>query len=326
MWLSVDEVYNEYSLSWPANNIKGRIDSRWHEVDRGHQVVVSCSGDVDVERGDAADFVEHEDASEDNILSVEIWDDGTEYSKGYYVEPNNIRIIGYEKPKFNWWKFLGSGAGSFCICMIILVVAFILEYAPSFPKHINNYLKKSQNYEYVTSITGNEKQKADVYQYTGPKYYYTNTNTDENYFGNTTDEVAKDIINGIEGQTEYVTQEDDAKNASIAIVTSSEYCFIYHPEDDNSVVYIQISKRKYNYTSDNSLYRGSSNTNRWYRSHYYSSSYSSDSKKYSSTPSAYESYSGETIHDLGNGYYDSYSSSVRQSSINSRRSSSGGGK
>ncbi|HBR04691.1 MAG TPA: DUF4178 domain-containing protein, partial [Lachnospiraceae bacterium] len=38
----------------------------------------------------------------------------------------------------------------------------------------------------------------------------------------------------------------------------------------------------------------------------------------------YTSYSGDTVHNIGNGYFDSYSSSVRQSSINSRNSSSGG--
>ena len=139
-------------------------------------------------------------------------------------------------------------------------------------------------------------------------------------------DVAKDIINGIEGQTQSVTQEDDMADATIAIVTDKEYCLIYHPEDDASLVYVQISNRKYNYASDNSPYKSSSSTTRWYRSHYYSSSYSSDSSTYKSTPSAYSSYGGDTIHDIGNGYYDSYSSSVRQSSINSRKSSSGGGK
>ena len=98
---------------------------------------------------------------------------------------------------------------------------------------------------------------------------------------------------------------------------------IYHPEDNAEKVYVQVSKRKYNYTSDNAPYKSSDSDTTWYRSHYYSSSYSADSSTYHS-PSAYTSYSGDTVHNIGNGYFDSYSSSVRQSSINSRNSSSGG--
>lgn len=330
VWLSMDDFYSEYSVSWPANDVRGRISSKWHEVDRGHQVVTGCSGDVDVERGDEADFIEYEDITEENTLSAEIWDDGTEYSRGEYIELSDIQITGYKKPKFNIYKLLGSQVfWAFAFFIFILLFA-IADSLPPLPKYIDKYLKKSQSYEYVTSITGNEKQKADVYEYTGAG----NTSVSISYgsyksggsSSYSTDYVAKDIIDGIEGQTESVTQEDGVSDAPIAIVTKSEYCLIYHPEDDADKVYIQISKRKYNYASDNSPYKSSESTTRWYRSHYYSSSYRSDSKKYSHTPSAYESYTGETIYDIGGSYYDSYSSSVRQSSINSRRSSSGGGK
>ncbi|MCR5342713.1 MAG: DUF4178 domain-containing protein [Butyrivibrio sp.] len=309
-WLSIDDVYKEYTLSWPENGVRGRVGPEWHEVDKGHQVVVHASGDVDVESGDEADFVEFEDASEDNTLSVEIWDDGTEYSKGVYLDKSDIRVVGYEKPKVN----LVSG-DKFGLYMMVAFIVFgifasLIDYIPAPVKKISKYIKSNTNYAYVTSITGNQDQKADVYEY--------------KVTGVTTDTIAKDIIDGVEGETESVTQQDDILNHSIAIVTKKEYCLLYHPDDDTNRVYVQISPRKYNYTSDNSPYRSSDSTTHWYRSHYYNSSYAKDSTSYKRTPSAYSTYSGDTIHNIGNGYFDSYSSSVRQRSINARRSSGGG--
>ena len=310
-WLSCDEVYNEYSISWPANYIRGQIGPEWHKVDEGTQIVKKYSGDVDVDPGERASFVEYEDANEDNTLSVEMWSDGTEYSTGSYIEKTDIFVMGYEKPKKSSSNSVITG---------IVIVAFLLIAVNMFGgifsvlsgssgKSVGKYLKNSSYYEYETSITGQENQKADVYE------YYTSSSTDQ---------VAMDIIDGIDGETESVTQKDDLSDEEIAIVTKKEYCLIYHPEDDSNKVLIQVSSRKYNYTSDNSPYRCSHANTIWYRDHYYSSSYTSDSSSYKNTPSAYTMYDGSTIHNIGNGYFDSYSNSIRQASINSRNSSSGG--
>lgn len=311
-WLSCDDVYNEYSVSWPANTVNGRIGPEWHKVDEGMQVVKASAGDVDVDYGECAAFVEYEDASEDNILSVEIWSDGTEYSKGYYVEKTDIYVMGYKKPKkfSNCMSSIIMIIVCFAVVLLFNVIAQMDNSSNSSNKSISKYVKNSSLYTYETSITGQEKQKADVYD-----FYYT---------PETTDYVAQDIINGIEGYTQSVTQKDDQDDAEIAIVTDKEYCLVYHAEDDADHVYVQISSRKYNYTSNNAPYRCSDSDLRWYRSHYYSSSYKSDSVTYKNTPSAYEMYDGDTIHNIGNGYFDSYSSSIRQQSINRRNSSSGG--
>lgn len=310
-WLSCDEVYNEYSISWPANYIRGQIGPEWHKVDEGTQIVQKYGGDVDVDPGERASFVEYEDASEDNTLSVEMWSEGTEYSTGSYIEKTDIFVMGYEKPK-------KSSSNSVMTCIVIVAFLFIglnmlngifSLFSGSSGKSVSKYLKNSSYYEYETSITGQENQKADVYE------YYTSSSTDQ---------VAMDIIDGIDGETESVTQKDDLSDEEIAIVTKKEYCLIYHPEDDSNKVLIQVSSRKYNYTSDNSPYRCSHANTIWYRDHYYSSSYSSDSSSYKNTPSAYTMYDGSTIHNIGNGYFDSYSNSIRQASINSRNSSSGG--
>ncbi len=74
-WLSCDDVYNEYSISWPANDVMGQIGPEWHKVDEGTQVVQSAEGDVDVDPGERASFVEYEDDAKEHTLSVEIWSD-----------------------------------------------------------------------------------------------------------------------------------------------------------------------------------------------------------------------------------------------------------
>lgn len=310
-WLSMDDEYKEYSLSWPANDVSGRIGPEWHEVDRGEQVVVRYGGDVDVDPGERASFIEYEDAAEDNILSVEIWSDGTEFSKGYYIEMNEIEVTGFTELRHSGGSSANTIVGAMVSMFLVATFLFIVigAIASTSGKSIAKYLKDSSSYNYETSITGNAKQKADVYAY---------------YLNSTTDDVAKMIITAIEGNTESVTQADEQENNDIAILTKKEYCLIYHPEDNPDKVYVQISSRKYNYSSDNAPYKSSSRTHTWYRSHYYSSGYTSDVSSYKSTPSAYSNYNGTTIHNIGNGYFDSYSSSIKQSSINSRNSSSGG--
>ena len=199
-------------------------------------------------------------------------------------------------------------AGIFCIAFFVALTGNG-GLSLGINKNISKYLEGSEKYVFETSLTGNEDQKATVYAYDTPA---------------TTDDVAKDIIQGIEGYTRSVTQKDDKNDQEIAILTDKEYCLIYHPEDEEQKVYVQVSGRKYNYTSDNAPYRISRAGTLWYRAHYYSSGYPSDSSSYKGTPSAYSMYNGTTIHNIGNGYFDSYSSSIRQSSINSRQSSSGG--
>ena len=308
-WLSCDEVYNEYSISWPANQVRGKIGPEWHKVDKGTQVVRSYSGDVDVDPGETASFIEYEDQSTDHTLSVEIWSDGTEYSKGEYIEKKDILEVGFEKPAKSMEDIVANMIMVFTVFAILCAFLSPLISRLSTNKSISKYLSKSSLYTHETSITGNEKQKADVY------VYYTSA---------TTDSVAKDIIQGINGYTESVTQKDETADEEIAIMTKDEYCLVYHPEEEEDVVYVQVSNRKYNYTSSNAPYRISTANATWYRNHYYSAGYSSDASSYKRTPSAYTMYEGTTIHNIGNGYFDTYANSVKQSSINSRNSSSGG--
>ena len=276
--------------------------------------MVRCAGgDVDVDPGESAHFVEYEDASEEHTLSVEVWEDGSEFSRGEYIEKSDIVETGYEEHSAGNGISANQGvlvmACIFCICCFVALIGNHVSSYLGVNKNISKYLESSEKYVFETSLSGNENQKATVYVYHTPA---------------TTDDVARDIIQGIAGYTESVTQKDDKNNQEIAILTNQEYCLVYHPENEEQKVYIQVSGRKYNYTSDNAPYRISRAGTSWYRSHYYSSGYSSDSSTYKGTPSAYSMYNGTTIHNIGNGYFDSYSSSIRQSSINSRQSSNGG--
>lgn len=319
-WLSVDDYYQEYSLSWPANDVRGSIGPEWHKVDEGTQIVKSYAGAVDVDPGERADFVEYEDATEEKTLSVEIWSDGTEYSRGEYVEKEEISVVYLATATSNFSSgSFSSGSKTPSAVTIVAVAAVFLTFIPGIlggilggiggSSKIANYLKNSSLFKYETSITGNEKQTATVYSYKSAAK---------------TDDVAKAIINGISGDTESVTQRDDKEDEEIAILTKKEYCLIYHPEDDKNTVLVQISNRKYNYTSDKEPYRSSKSVSGWYRKHYYSSGYKHDMSSYGKSSSAYSMYSGDTIHNIGNGYFDTYSKSVKQSSVSSRNSSSGG--
>lgn len=314
-WLSWDEEYQEYSISWPSSLDGGMIDSKWHKVDEGTQVVLSSFGDVDVDIGETANFVEYEDETEEETLSLEIWEDGTEVSEGCYLDRNEIEFIGVKKvkksKKISTWIFL---------LLFIIVVPQVLSVAMDLvysiferPVTIEQHISSSTFYEYITSVTGNENQKANVYRY---------KNFSDQLL---TDVVARDIIDGIEGKTELVTENaGNVEDGSISIVTKKEYCLIYYPQEKEKAVYVQVSDRKYNYSSDNDPYHARKSTNSWYHRHYYSSAFPKDSSKWKSIPSSYNMYDGPIMQDLGNGYYDMYASSVRRSSLGSRSSDGGG--
>ena len=311
-WLSIDNHYREYSISKAASSV---TRSGYHEVDRGREVVVGIWGKVDVEIGDQADFVEYEDRTEEKIISVETWDDGEEISTGYYLDADEISLKYGNRPGSSYPSAShGNKANKFVKAFVVLF--FTMVFAMPFlsgvlsgisnRNAIRNYLKESSGYSYVTSITGKDKQKAQVYK---SEYYDLDT-------------AAKGIISIIEGNTEDVQQNTEDGDNSIAILTSNEYCLVY--EDEKGDVYVQISSRKFAYTTDSEPYNARSGTRIYYRRYYYSRGYYGDSSRYKRFSSPYSSYSDGTIQSNDSDIYSSYSSSVRQESIISRSSSGGG--
>ena len=84
-WLSVDNDYEEYAIYTQAGSKKGFSESEilskgFKEADFGKANVISFAGNVDVENGDWVRYREFEDISEENIISIEEWEDETEYS------------------------------------------------------------------------------------------------------------------------------------------------------------------------------------------------------------------------------------------------------
>ena len=326
-WLSCDDIYKEYSISEGAWNVSR---AGYHLVDSGEEIVDAVWGSVDVEVGDRAQFMEYEDATEEKIISSEIWDDGEEISVGYYLDPEEIESCGdglsydpagsggglsYASTGFGGGRSgmdtkkvsnLVSVISVLIICLIPLVnLASIFGF--SLKSHsIEKYVKKSTSYGYLTSITGEQKQKAQVYR---------------SFLD--LDATARDIIDGIEGDTEDVQQNTEDGDNTIAILTAKEYCLIYVSEDNE--VLVQISSRKYAYTTDATPYRSRARTYRYFRRFYYSRGYAYDSTRYGKNTSPYSA-GGDSMlaSDSSSDFYHSYSDSVRQSSIRSRSSSGGG--
>lgn len=306
-WLSIDETYREYSISEGVRHCS--LDG-YHQVDSGTQQVIGRWGSVDVEFGDRARFIEYEDETEELIISSEIWDDGEEVSVGYYLDPEEIQFIssGNTTNVSYGGSFSPKSSRLIVWCVIVaglFVVLVVKGLFQSNGKSIEKVLKESSYFQYTTSITGAQNQKAQVYK--------SSLNLDQ---------TVKKIITGIEGNTVDVQQNNEDNDDSVAILTKSEYCLVYQSDDDE--VLVQISSRKYAYTSDRKPYKSRSYTHRFYRRYYYSKGYTSDSSTYKGDSSSYTGYSDTPISSNTSDTYNTYSSSVRQASINSRKSSGGG--
>lgn len=319
-WLSYDEEFKEYSVSETTGSAS---TADFHEVDRGREEVMGAWGDVDVEIGDAADFVEFEDVTEEKIISWETWDDGLEVSTGYYLDENEVEKIGQSDDRYGGGNPYGgnrsTGArktvGQGKMIALILVIFFgmpflsmllsIISVQSQEKAAISKYLKESPAYTYVTSITGSQNEKADVYQTIGD-----------------IDWTAKDIIDTIDGNTVDVQQNTEDGDGAVAILTSTEYCLVYTSEDGDTLV--QISTRKYAYYNDDAPYRSDTRTRRYYSGFYYSRGYNSDASSYGTGSSPYDGYTGDAVGSSDFDTYNSYSNSVRQSSVDSRYSSGGG--
>lgn len=315
-WLSYDFAYNEYSIS----EVVGYADMNgYHEVDNGTELVEGAWGDVDVEVGDRAVFVEYEDSTEEYIISYEQWEDMNEWSRGYYLDSNEVTLVSRNSasnPYVSNYNFPNQNTGNLKpkvgLVKVVMMFTMIISaffgiksvYGGLTNTSVLKYLKKSSSYEYVTSITGSTSKDADVYK-----------------SGLTLDGTARDIINAIDGKTESVQQNNEDDDKSIAILTKKEYCYIYISEDNE--VLVQISSREYAYANDSSLYHSNDYSDRYYRRYYYSRGYTSDSTTYD-TYSPYSSYDDTTINSNSSDIYSSYASSVRQASVSSRNSSGGG--
>ena len=316
-WLSVDNAYNEFSLS-KAN--PGASTFGYHVVDSGVARVTSAMGEVDVVVGDEVSFEEYEDREEEKIISVEHWADGTEISSGYYLDSWEFGKDGEYTPRIGGG---GSSSAKGLVSGIFFIFWLICFCGPLFSglfsgnKKIESYVKKSALYQYTTSITGEDKQNANVYEYISGSSLLQNYSEQEALM-----HVAQDIIDGVEGNSESIQQNDEKDDKTVAILTKKEYCIIYRSEDDK--ILVQVSSRKYAYTTDKEPYHSRRRTRRYYRRFYYSRGYGYDSSSFSNSRSSYTGYDDGTIDYNSGNDLNSYSNNVRQSSVGSRSSDGGG--
>lgn len=309
-WLSVDDLYREYSICVEAE--RNFDHSAYHQVDHGVEMVVARAGAVDVDPGETAAFAEYEDATEEYIYSEEKWSDGTERSKGYYLDPEEIVLLHHDQKVEKQYKAGKESSSQFLGILVVVIAVFVCILSElmedggfQIHKKISKYLKNSSMYSYETSITGSNSQKADVYS----SFYDLDT-------------TAKDIIDNIDGDTDSVQQNTEDGDNSIAILTDKEYCLIYVAEDDKTLV--QISTRKYAYSSDEEPYHCRTSTGRYYRRFYRWRGYSYDIGRYGKYASPYGSYGDSSLDENYSDTYRNYSSSVRQASVYARESSGGG--
>ena len=320
-WLSIDNDYEEYAIYTQAGSKKGFSESEilskgFKEADFGKANVISFAGNVDVENGDWVRYREFEDISEENIISIEEWEDETEYSTGYYLDENEITKVASSnnnasygnKNNFNnkesngvFKRFLAF----MLILMLFPVVGFLVPKIFINKDKIADYLSSSGLFTYTTSITSdlNNNEKADVYS-----------------TALSVEEAAKSVIDCVNGDVEDI--QENAEDGTVGIMTKYEYCLVYTDTENQTLA--QISQRSYVYSSTNNPYRSTNTTARYFRRHYYTIGYSSDSSRYKKYTSGYDNYDDGYIDTDSNNKYKTYSNSVRQSSVNSRTSSGGG--
>lgn len=315
-WLSIDNMYEEYAIytqcSYDDDFNREISCGSYRQSDTGNAAVIHCFGNVDTEPGDKVRYTEYEDSQEEYILSVEQWEDETEYSRGCYLDREDIispdlEPIGMESDIPSGGDTVSRNKYKQIAVMLALagLVVFTIYFMKPGDKSIHKFLKETSAFVYRTSITSdlNSKEKADV---------YTTTLTVDN--------AVKDIIRAIDGETEDVQRSEEED--SVAILTKSEYCLIY--TNTEQITTVQICSRSYVYQSTNTPYHATHRTQSYYRSFYYSRGFWGDKAKYKKYASGYENYNGDTLEPNSNDPYKSFSQSVRQSSINSRKSSGGG--
>ncbi|MBR6369402.1 MAG: DUF4178 domain-containing protein [Bacteroidaceae bacterium] len=306
-WLSVDGdeiIMWQSSSNVSTNNMK--------LLDSGTKKAVACFGDVDVDRGEKATFKEYEKSN--SYIEIETWDDGTEYSLGKICPSDSITII--KRSTTGQSSSLNLSGKKIIGGLVGLNIFFFILYV--FCCSSNNHELKdkieSDNafYKFETAITGVKNETADIFT------------------GNAScDYIAKDIINKMEGDVEYV-QENPLDTNTIAILTKKEMCIVYRSSVNNSTL-VHLADRKWTFDNlDAPLYDADSITDDFYRSFYEFTAYASDSCQYNTSSSSHRPHF--RAHGIlfpvhygnSNSRYNSYASTVRESSL-SRRTSSGGG-
>lgn len=294
-WLTIEQdeynkneyyLYSIYNKRINVNNIEFEDNGKKYELfESGVATVKSYFGPTDVDPYEKCKYYDYISESKDEIISIEIWSDETEYTIGKKINDYQIQIK--DEIDNEYLKKNTTNSSKFSIFIVLFfIILFIFPFIGSLlrgifvNKSMDKYLSKNTSkYTYITSVTNNSNNKK-------AKVYMAKLNT--------LDETVKDIIDGVpEGITEVIDDDSNTEKDGYALETKNEYAYIYMHEDGK--IYIQISNKEY-VNDSGTTYHSSHNT-------YYHRSYR---RRYRSTS-----------------YYN-YASSARQSSINSRSYSGGG--
>ncbi|GCL68118.1 DUF4178 domain-containing protein [Veillonella tobetsuensis] len=335
-WLSWDEIRNEYQFTKPCGSMR---PSTMICVDEGREIVSGAWGDVDVDISDSAKYQEYESPDGATTFSIEEWEDETEYSTGFYVNKEFVTL----EPKATVTNSIEqrlksvSGRnkifGPFLWIVICVLAVFASELdLPSWhqvraffnhPYTVSEYIKEHPDtYTYVTSITGANNLKSDIYQ-----------------SSLSLDETTQDIIKGLKGDVERVTQdgntafteitEDNQEVAeeykaekrnettipteTVTLLTKYEYITVYISTENTVLVRVESRESAYNHNNDGG-YHSSSRSYWFYRNSYWYNGYAQDQMKYTS-PSSYSDYN-----PTSNPYKSDYSNTSSSSTKNPYKS------
>lgn len=293
-WLIVEEgenkeleysIYGKYQGPINVSDIEFMLGDKVYQLyEKGKAFVNDYFGNVDVDKYETCEYYEYMTNDETDIISVEIWEDEIEYSRGYYLENEEIKITEeiekVEEPikeMQNKKARIKSKLFIFFTFAFFLVVSMVSGFFEN--QSIEKYLKNAtEKYTYVTSITSNQNnKKAKVYEST-----YSSI-----------DLTVRDLIDGVpKAITETIDSNPNTDEDGIGLQTKKEYAYIYQ---ENGKIYIQVSDKEY-VTSSGTTY---------HRSHYHH----------------YYNTFGSTRRST---VYSNYAASARQKSINSRTLTGGG--
>lgn len=337
-WLSWNDREKMYSLYTKAEITS---ISSYKMREKGIEIVDGVWGNVDVEIGDEAKYVEYEvDKTEHRIYAIETWEDETECSKGIDIEPAYVKHVKEINPKtgrkvnkrlsvmqrwrtefkYNKGKMIYSFIVWTAVLVILITDAVGIESWRDVrnlignPYTIEECLQESNEskepstvkFTYVTSITGTNNQKAAIYE-----------------SSSTLDDTVKAIIEELGKSVVEVKGNNDFNDRSVGILTKTEYCLIYTSTENTT--YVRVEPREFSYdNADAKGYHSHVATAAFYRSFYWYHGYQQD-KLNLKRPSAYDSYNpNKDGNSAFNNMYTTYANSVKSGSIGSRVHHGGG--
>jgi len=268
--------------------------------------VIAARGTVDLQVGERGVLKKYQDAFGKTVKIVRTWNDEDSFYCGYcegaMENPFTEDIhAGKKKRKrkrgFRNTERTPAQESMFRFRIILSILAVVITTLCSIWNFMNvpsamKYIEENNlKYIHLRSLITDNQDFADVYM-----------------SSDSLDNTAIELIECIDGKAEEIQQNLDNGDRSIAILTNKEYCFIY--ESVENQVLVQISPRKYAYSSDYALFQGTEYATEYYKHFYYTWGYSSDRKKYPEVTSPYLTYANRVLNINNRDKYSEYADKV----------------